>query len=455
MKMERKRVAWLTGLALLATSTASQAIFDDGEWGDGYGDGFGDGFGGVYEISTDFGFEHWAFGVSAEGPQYFVYESPLGLSTNLYAQGFWFSIDGGAATPVYIQGLDSVSVSPSGDAMTMSYGGTTDLSVDITYSIQANDFRSARVDESVTFTNLGPQAVDLTWFAYTDWDLNGDAIDQSVTGIFGGLVQRDFDGTTGTVAIVDDGGADETHWEVAEFDDLVTRFDNGDPTDDQLADTMPVNGGPLDYTFAYQFDYTAVQPGESITFSLAKFLELGSLSTPFDPILPPSETGPFFFDFPVWPDDTFWVDPVVAVGYEYINTGGPNFASVTVPGPAVGLGSIGDDLFGIYLYDSVAGDYASTPVAILDGADPTGNTFDFTTIDPTGVERFLIADIEPSAGLDPDDPTAFVTGLTFVGSGIANFTMDPVTYSVPAPMTAWLMSAALLGLAMGRRKRYG
>ena len=34
--------------------------------------------------------------------------------------------------------------------------------------------------------------------------------------------------------------------------------------------------------------------------------------------------------------------------------------------------------------------------------------------------------------------------------------MDPVTYNtVPAPMTAWLMGTALMGLAMGRRKRYG
>ncbi len=452
--MERKRLAWLAGLSLFAVSTASQAFFDDGE----FGDGFGDGLGGVYEISTDFDFEHWAFGVSAEGPQYFVYESPAGLSNNLFRQGFWFSIDGGAAIPVFFQGLDSVSISPTGDSLTMSYGGTTNLSVDITYSIQANDFRSATVDETVTFTNLGTEAVDLSWFAYTDWDLNNDIIDQSVIPSPTSMVQSDFDGTTATVSIIDDGGADAVHWEVAEFNDLPTRFDNGDPTDDPLLDTMtsPVGGGPADYTFAYQFDYTAVQPGESVSFTLSKYLELGSLSTPFDPILPFNDGSPFFFDFPVWPGDIFWVDPVVAVGYEYINTGGPNFASVTVPGPAVSLSSIGDDLFGVYLYDSVLGDYSPTPVAILDGSDPTGNTFDFTTIDPNGVERFLIADIEPEAGLDPNDPEAFVTGLTFVGSGNANFTMDPLTYNtVPAPMTAWLLGAALLGLAMGRRKRYG
>ena len=78
-----------------------------------------------------------------------------------------------------------------------------------------------------------------------------------------------------------------------------------------------------------------------------------------------------------------------------------------------------------------------------------GNVFDFTQIVAGGVNSFRVLGIETSAGLDPFDPTAFVTGLSFVAMGAFTGTMTPITQFVPAPAT-WLLLAAG-GLALRRR----
>ncbi|GEM_PF-6643557 len=378
---------------------------------------------------------------------------------HLYEQSFWFSIDG---SPEFSLGdLTLTDVTGGGNGFLASYGSRDagdPLAVDVSYSLLANGSTSATLSEMLTITNLGTDPIDLSWFVYTDWDLNSDIIDQAVIpNNPASITQIDFGGTEATVTIVDDGGADALHWEVAEYSDLIDRFN--DVSADTLADaeTSPLTAGPADYTYAFQLDYLDLAVGESVTIEIEKLIELGSLTSPFDPILPLiDEDGDFVFDFPVWSEDVWWVDPVVAVGYEYINNGGPNFASVTVPGSAVALPDIGDALFGVYLFDPLLGDYDPTPVAILDGSDPSGNSYDFISLYPGGVDRFLIGDIEPEAGLDPSDPLAFVTGLGFIGAGMASFSMVPVsidTTPVPAPAPAWLLGAAMLGLAFAGRRR--
>jgi hypothetical protein len=72
----------------------------------------------------------------------------------------------------------------------------------------------------------------------------------------------------------------------------------------------------------------------------------------------------------------------------------------------------------------------------------------------SGLDRFRITGIPPSANLDPNSPTAFVTDLTFAGSGSFTGTMKPLTAPVPEP-ESWAMLIAglgLIGTAVRRRK---
>ncbi|MGB2478617.1 MAG: hypothetical protein ACPID5_02660, partial [Candidatus Poseidoniaceae archaeon] len=121
-------------------------------------------------------------------------------------------------------------------------------------------------------------------------------------------------------------------------------------------------------------------------------------------------TESFWFDFNST-GGIVWIDPEVAVGYDYIVYGGPKISGVNIP---VGYG---DDIFDLFLFDSVTGWY-DTGTNI-----DAGTTYEFNP--PT--DNMSIRGIETSELLDPTDPTAFVSGLTFETNGTVVMTMTPVT----------------------------
>lgn len=161
----------------------------------------------------------------------------------------------------------------------------------------------------------------------------------------------------------------------------------------------------------------------------------------------------FGFDVPVDENGVggvfpIFIDPIYAVGYDYAITGasGHTFGSVLIPAALPN----GDDTFTLVLPDG------STVVLLA------GVSYDFTTYDPAGVDFFSILDIDISEGLDPADPAAFVTGLTYLGgSGVATTTMTPIVFDtdsasgggvpVPAPLALLLLGFGGLMMA-GRRK---
>ena len=105
-----------------------------------------------------------------------------------------------------------------------------------------------------------------------------------------------------------------------------------------------------------------------------------------------------------------WIDPIVAVGYDYIVYSGPSIVSVEIP-----LG-YGDDVFDLYVFWNNG--WHDSGFDIYGGV-----TYTFST----PVERMSIRGIEASEMLDPNDPTAFVSALTFQTSGTVLMTMTPVT----------------------------
>lgn len=165
-------------------------------------------------------------------------------------------------------------------------------------------------------------------------------------------------------------------------------------------------------------------------------------ATPDNPLLPVVIDDGFSFDFNIVnPTQPVFIDPPVAIGYDYIVDSGPNIASVILPT------GIGDDLYDLYTFDSTANDFVDSGIDIAGGF-----AFNF---DDEGVDRFRILGIEPTAGLDPNDVTAFVTGLTFTDAGRVQLRQIPITQNTtptpaPVPEPATILGS-FVALGFGRK----
>ncbi|HZZ94342.1 MAG TPA: hypothetical protein VFE23_17405 [Usitatibacter sp.] len=144
----------------------------------------------------------------------------------------------------------------------------------------------------------------------------------------------------------------------------------------------------------------------------------GFLATPVE--LPASMSGgSFMFSLPVEAYTPIYIDPQVALGYEYA-TGRGDLAFATVRLP-IGIGD-------------------SRYTLIVNGhsfALAGGELFDFRAHGyPNGVNKFRVTDIEMDAALDPVNPHAFPTELTFTASGTFTGTMTPLCLPGPIPPQA-------------------
>lgn len=163
---------------------------------------------------------------------------------------------------------------------------------------------------------------------------------------------------------------------------------------------------------------------------------------PLMPVLDDPTSG-FTFDITAEDGVRYYFDPFVAAGYDFtVADGDPLITEAIFP-------TIGGSLYSIYTLD----DLVNPLFTGISG----GTTIDFTGLFPGGIKGFALRGIDISAGLDPNDPTAFVTGLTFARSGQVTLTQTPFSVfaaEVPEPAT-WTMLIAgfgLVGAALRRRQ---
>lgn len=157
-------------------------------------------------------------------------------------------------------------------------------------------------------------------------------------------------------------------------------------------------------------------------------------TTPNNPILPtpnPGIPGFTFPNIPVIPGQTLFFDPEVAIGYDYTVTGGPLFASVLIPTALPN----GDNNFTLEL-----GSFGNFPLI-------AGTPFNLLGVNPSGFNAFRISGIDTNEQLDPTNPTAFVTGLSFTETGTVNVTQTPIIQNIAStPETTSVFTFFALGL---------
>lgn len=141
----------------------------------------------------------------------------------------------------------------------------------------------------------------------------------------------------------------------------------------------------------------------------------GFIATPAAMPTGTTSGGAYVFGVDVVPNVPIFIDPPVAVGYDYaIGKHDPRVASVQFP---IGIGD------NFYLL-KVAGQKF-----VVAG----GEWFDFRAHGfPRGVTDFRVGCIDTSASLDPANAQAFPTGLTFVAAGRFTGTQKPRTRNAHA-----------------------
>lgn len=93
-----------------------------------------------------------------------------------------------------------------------------------------------------------------------------------------------------------------------------------------------------------------------------------------------------------------YIDPVVAIGYDYIVDEGPKFTGVTLPQ------GFGDDMYDLWLLDAKIEEFVDSGIDI-----PAGKEYQFK--EP--VTEFSIRGIEMVEKVDPSYGIAFPTGVAF------------------------------------------
>ncbi len=173
----------------------------------------------------------------------------------------------------------------------------------------------------------------------------------------------------------------------------------------------------------------------SRVYSTFQTLPAGALPVNLPTVTVNGSQVTYGFNLTIAPGVTYYIDPQVATGYIYqAGTGNPNFASVELP-------DIGNPTpYDLYLWNGSA--------FVFDTTLSADTVFDFAA---GGISEFEVLGIDPDLGLDPTNPTAFITGLAFESAGSFTGTMTPVTADVDEPASLMLVTSGLIGLCLVRR----
>lgn len=220
---------------------------------------------------------------------------------------------------------------------------------------------------------------------------------------------------------------------------IPTALDGGltlDPTHEYAIEIIETaRRSPLECTPSTTCTVANVQSNSAAFGEGIKVLPSGAPANVYLPAV--DSNGVYHFNMSVVADQLFYIDPTIATGFEYqTGAGDPNFACVTLPTLQASPYDVSFAEGGSTVSDSVSG----------------GVSFCFPT---GGVGEFDVTDIDQSLGLDPTDPTAFITGLTFVSAGTFTGTMTAITASVPEPSAILVFASGLLGLRAFRKRSEG
>jgi len=190
---------------------------------------------------------------------------------HLFQQWFWYRIGNTAAeAPINTLGLTGFVLSntnfdPRDDTVVANYSNGQ-LSAEITFGLQGGNPGDGNSDilEQIRLVNVGTSVLDLHFFQYSDFDLNGTAAGDTVFIPSGYVAQQSEGGVTFQETVVTPAAS---RWQAGPFAGILNGLNDGVATD------LNNDGGPYtgDMTWAYQWDITLL-PGDSFLISKDKII---------------------------------------------------------------------------------------------------------------------------------------------------------------------------------------
>jgi len=191
----------------------------------------------------------------------------------LAQQWFWFRL-GSTGPESSIETLPLLAATASdtngnglNDTLSLSYGSTSALRIDVTYSLQGTLAAGSSIGETINITNNSSMSMDLHFFQYSHFTLGNVAGAETETLLNPNTVRVVGTGNLFSETVVTRA---PDHYELALNPTTINKLNDANPT--TLSDG-PTTAGPGDATWAFQWDQL-LAPGATLTISKDKTLQL-------------------------------------------------------------------------------------------------------------------------------------------------------------------------------------
>lgn len=202
-----------------------------------------------------------------------IYQWLIDGRSFLFQQWFWYRI-GSANDGALDKSIDTISaplvqqLSPAIVDLTYS---NAEVSVSVLYILEGGLPGSATADiaETITINNIGRSNLDFHFFQYSDFDLGGTPLDDTVQLMNANTV-RQTDPSSNLAETV--ATPPPNRYELNFFANTLTKLNTTGADLASLNNGVPASLGPGDVTWAFQWDQV-ISPGHSLIISKDKHAE--------------------------------------------------------------------------------------------------------------------------------------------------------------------------------------
>jgi hypothetical protein len=203
--------------------------------------------------------------------------------SNLYQQWFWYRVGstGGQASvdtlPIALAGVTDTNFDGNSDTLYVKYGSADNFFVEVAYRLQGStNVDASDIAEQIKITNNSRSALDISFFQYSDFDLNGTPDDDTVVMVNANTVmQADATRFMSETAVT----PMPNRAELGYFANTINALNSGQ-TYNLNNQTGTLTG---DVTWAFQWDFS-IAPGSS-SGTISKDKRIGAVPEPSSMLL--------------------------------------------------------------------------------------------------------------------------------------------------------------------------